>query len=84
MRANSKPNVDQSKRDRQRDTGAFAKGGNTRMLGEQAAGLAEPGVTGKRPQSSGPGAKAARGGGKTPSANIGVLVRPAKAGSTAP
>ena len=39
----------------------FAKGGNTHMFGEQAAGAVKPGVTEKSPTSA-PGEKFAKGG----------------------
>jgi hypothetical protein len=81
MRSTGKPHVDSSKQDRQRGT-AFAKGGKSRMFGEQAAGPIRAGQTGKA-QNPAPGAKGARGGGKT-GADIGGLARPAKAGATGP
>jgi len=48
------------KHDRQHGA-AFAKGGNTRMFGKQAAGPDRPGNTGKD-QTPAPGAKSAKGG----------------------
>jgi hypothetical protein len=44
---------------------SFAKGGNDRMFGKQAAGPARPARTGKVPTAA-PGAKSARGGGSAP------------------
>jgi hypothetical protein len=79
MRGN-KLHVDQTKKDRERPA-VLAKGGKDRMFGEQAANPAKSGTTGK-PNVSGPGARAAKGGSlKT---NPGGLSRPARPGSTGP
>jgi hypothetical protein len=83
MRVTNKPHVDSSKRDRQRDTSAFAKGGKgapNKMLREVPAEPAPRGRTGPA-QAKAPGAKAARGGPKI-RADIGGASRPARPGST--
>ena len=80
MRAN-KPPVEGSKRDQQRGA-TFAEGGDRRMFKEQAANPAKSSTTGK-PNVSGPGARSAKGGGRTP-ANIGGAARPARGGQTGP
>jgi hypothetical protein len=72
-----KPTVDQSKRDRQRGA-VFAKGGDDHMFKKQAAGVAKSGRTGMA-QSPAPGARAARGGGKS---KVPDRVLPAKASRT--
>ena len=67
-----------SKQKSERNT-QFAEGGSGRMVKQQAAGAAKPGITGKI-QSPAPGAKAAKGGSRTSSAPS--LAVPAKAGHT--
>jgi hypothetical protein len=69
-----------SKAERLRDTDAYAEGGSTRMLKQQAAGPARAGQTGKQ-QTAAPGAKAAKGGPPTRGTSA---VLPAAAGHTAP
>jgi hypothetical protein len=78
MRGN-RLHVDQTKIDRQH-AAAFGKGGRTKMLGEQAAGPARAGRTGKV-ETPAPGAKAARGG-KVESKPRSA--KPAVAGRTSP
>jgi hypothetical protein len=78
MRAN-RLHVDETKRDRQRPA-ALAKGGKDKMFGEQSAGPARSGQTGKN-QTPAPGAKAAKGGGKV---HVGGQSVPAKPGATGP
>jgi hypothetical protein len=56
----------------------FGKGGSARMFKQQAAGPAKRGITGKA-QSPAPGAKAAKGGGKT---ELSGRAMPAKRGAT--
>jgi hypothetical protein len=60
---------------------AYAEGGSTRMLKQQAAGPMKAGQTGKQPNPA-PGERAASGGSRTSSAPS--LAVPAKAGRTAP
>ena len=71
--------VNQSKHDRQRER-QYARGGNTPMHRQQAAGPAKSGQTGKS-QTPAPGARAARGG---PKVHVGGRSVPAKEGSTGP
>jgi hypothetical protein len=78
MRAN-KLQLDETKKDRERPA-ALAKGGKDKMFGEQSAGPARPGQTGKN-QTPAPGAKAAKGGGKV---YVGGRSVPAKPGATGP
>jgi hypothetical protein len=82
MRAAHKPHVDSSKHQSER-AAKFGKGGAgapNKMLCEVPAEPAPAGRTGPA-QAKAPGAKAARGGARTP-ANIGRVSRPAKAGAT--
>jgi hypothetical protein len=84
MRGN-KLHVDETKQDRERPA-ALAKGGKgapNKMLPEQAANSQRPGRTGHVVEGRAPGAKVARGGGRTP-VNIGGVARPARPGSTGP
>jgi hypothetical protein len=77
MRGN-KLHVDQTKIDRLHSK-AFARGGRTKMFGQQAAGPDRPGNTGKD-QTAAPGPKAARGG--PPVRGVGGRARPAQSGHT--
>jgi hypothetical protein len=83
MRGN-KLHVDQTKRDKERGA-TYARGGKgatNKMLSEVPAEPAPAGRTGPA-QTRAPGAKSAKGGGRT-SANIGGVARPAKPGATGP
>jgi hypothetical protein len=80
MRAANKPHVDSSKHQAERGA-KFAKGGKDRMFGEQSAGQARAGQTGKN-QTAAPGVKGARGG-TTKMAPF-TPAKPAKAGITGP
>jgi hypothetical protein len=79
MRGN-KLHVDETKKDRQRPA-ALARGGKDKMFGEQSAGPARSGQTGKA-QTAAPGAKGARGGATKMAAF--TPAKPAKAGITGP
>jgi hypothetical protein len=83
MRGN-RLHVDQTKRDKERPA-VLARGGKdapNKMLPEVPAEPARAGRTGPA-QAKAPGARAARGGGRTP-ANVGGVARPARGGSTGP
>jgi hypothetical protein len=83
MRVTNKPHVDASKRERQRDTSTFARGGKgapNKMLREVPAEPAPPGTTGPT-RAKAPGKPFAKGG----PTNIGYgLSLPAQPGRTAP
>jgi hypothetical protein len=80
MRGN-RLHVDETKKERQRPA-ALAKGGDRPTFKAQQANPDKAGSSGK-PDVRGPGAKSAKGGGRTP-ANLGGVARPAKAGATVP
>jgi hypothetical protein len=61
---------------------AFARGGSTRMVPEQAANRQKPGVTGHEVEGRAPGPGAARGGPVV--RGVGGRAMPAKGGSTGP
>jgi hypothetical protein len=67
------------KKEKSEHNAVFAKGGNTHMFGEQEAGKAKSGTTGK-PDESGPGAKFAVGGSSKMFGFAGS--QPARAGQT--
>ena len=69
------------KKEKSEHNAAFAKGGNTPMFGEQEAGKAKTGTTGK-PDERGPGAKYAAGGSTKMFGFSGS--QPARAGITSP
>jgi hypothetical protein len=81
MRGN-RLHVDETKKERQRPA-ALAKGGKDKMFGEQAAGPARAGQTGKN-QTAAPGAKAAKGGAQIGQIHTGGRSVPAKPGATGP
>src|SRR4029453_4447899 len=61
----------------------FGKGGSARMFKQQAAGPAKCGITGKA-QSPAPGAKPAKGGGKTELSGRGVRAKGGAPGGRCP
>jgi hypothetical protein len=78
MRGN-KLSVDRTKKEAQHER-QFGKGGKTRMFKEQSAGPTAAGRTGKR-ETSAPGQKFARGGGKKISYSSSVPATPGITGS---